>query len=91
MRVLREYRKGEEFLYLGRSYRLLSVEVQTDLVSLKGWRFCLRRDLARQGRFRDYYVERGVERIPQRLEYFAPKVGVKTARCCLATGSGSSG
>ena len=53
---------------------------------LKGGRFCLRRDLVDRGEvaaaktaFRDYFIERGRERITQRVRYYAPKVGV-TAR-----------
>lgn len=82
-RVLREYRNGEGFLYLGRSYRLLLVANQTEPLLLKNGRFCLRRDLVDEGAieaaknaFRDYYIARGSERITQRLNYFAPKVGV---------------
>jgi len=82
-RVLREYRNGEGFLYLGRSYRLLLVANQEDALVLKGGRFCLRRDLvdrgeipAAQAAFRDYYVANGKKRISGRVEYFAPKVGV---------------
>lgn len=82
-RVLREYRNGEGFLYLGRSYRLLLVANQTEPLLLKNGRFCLRRDLVDEGAieaaktaFRDYYIARGIERILQRLNYFAPKVGV---------------
>lgn len=48
-RVLREYRNGEGFLYLGRSYRLLLVGNQEDALVLKGGRFCLRRDLVDRG------------------------------------------
>src|SRR5216110_342900 len=48
-RVLREYRNGEGFLYLGRSYRLLLVADQTEPLLLKGGRFCLRRDLVDSG------------------------------------------
>ena len=83
-RLVREYRNGEGFLYLGRSYRLLLVEEQEDLVMLKNGRFCLHRDLADSGdvaaaqaAFRDYYIARGRERIAQRVDYFAPKVGVE--------------
>ncbi len=83
-RLVREYRNGEGFLYLGRSYRLLLVEEQEDLVMLKNGRFCLHRDLADSGdvaaakaAFRDYYIARGKERIAQRVAYFAPKVGVE--------------
>lgn len=85
-RIVREYRNGEGFLYLGRSYRLSLVADQVDLVLLKGGRFCLRRDLADRGdidaaraAFRNYYIARGNERISQRVRYFAPKVGVKFA------------
>jgi len=82
-RVLREYRNGEGFLYLGRSYRLLLVADQTEPLVLKSGRFCLRRDLvdlgeipAAKAAFRDYFIARGLERITRRVHYFAPKVGV---------------
>lgn len=82
-RVLREYKNGEGFLYLGRAHRLLLVVDQQEPLLLKNGRFCLRRDLVDRGElaaaktaFRDYYVARGRERIGQRVEYFAPKVGV---------------
>jgi predicted metal-dependent hydrolase len=82
-RVLREYRNGEGFLYLGRSYRLLLVADQVDALLLKGGRFRLRRDLVDLGEiaaartaFRDYYIARGIERITQRVNYFSPKVGI---------------
>lgn len=83
-RVLREYKNGEGFLYLGRAYRLLLVGGQEKALQLKSGRFMLRRDVVEQGgvsaareAFRDYYVMRGLERLPQRIAYFAPKVGVK--------------
>lgn len=82
-RVLREYRNGEGFLYLGRSYRLLLVANQAEPVLLKNGRFCLQRDLVDEGAieaaktaFREYYIVRGSERITLRLNYFATKVGV---------------
>jgi predicted metal-dependent hydrolase len=82
-RVIREYRNGEGFLYLGRSYRLLLIADQTEPLLLKNGRFCLRRDLVDRGdveaaraAFRNYYVARGVERIGQRVAYYAPKAGV---------------
>jgi len=83
-RVLREYRNGEGFLYLGRSYRLSLVADQDVPVILKNGRFCLRRDLVDQGEvmaakgaFRDFYISRGQERMTERVRYYAPKVGVK--------------
>jgi predicted metal-dependent hydrolase len=65
-RVLREYKNGEGFLYLGRAYRLLLVADQDEPLLLKNGRFCLRRDLVDHGEiaaakaaFRDYYIARG--------------------------------
>lgn len=82
-RVLREYRNGEGFLYLGRSYRLLLVANQDEPLLLKNGRFWMLRDLVDRGEiaaakaaFRDYYIARGSERIRQRVDYYAPKVGV---------------
>lgn len=82
-RVLREYKNGEGFLYQGRSYRLLLVAGQKESLQLKNGRFSLRRDLVEQGEiaaakaaFRDYYIKRGIERLGQRVDYYAPKVGV---------------
>jgi len=82
-KVLREYRNGEGFLYLGRSYRLSLIADQDESLLLKGGRFCLRRDLVDRGEvaaakaaFRDYFIARGLERITQRVRYYAPKVGV---------------
>src|SRR2546425_10875296 len=39
-RVLREYRNGEGFLYLGRSYRLQLVSEQNEPLLLKNGAFC---------------------------------------------------
>jgi predicted metal-dependent hydrolase len=85
-RVLREYKNGEGFLYLGRAYRLLLVADQDEPLQLRNGRFTLRRDLVEQGEiaaakaaFRDYYIARGLERLRQRVKYYAPKVGVSAA------------
>ncbi len=65
-RILREYRNGEGFLYLGRSYRLLLASKQSEPLMLKNGRFCLRRDLVDMGgvelgneAFREFYIARG--------------------------------
>jgi predicted metal-dependent hydrolase len=83
-RVLREYKPGEGFLYLGRSYRLSLVGDQEQPLLLKNGRFHLRRDLVDQGdieaaraAFRTYYTQRGQTKIPPRVAYWAPKVGVE--------------
>lgn len=82
-RVLREYRNGEGFLYLGRSYRLSLVADQHVPLLLRNGRFCLRRDLVDRGEvvaakaaFREYFIARGQERLVRRVRYYAPKVGV---------------
>jgi hypothetical protein len=82
-RVLREYKNGEGFLYLGRSHRLLLVGDQETALQLKNGRFSLRRDLVDHGEiaaakaaFRDFYVAKALVRLPLRVKYYAPKVGV---------------
>ena len=84
-RITREFRNGEGFLYLGRSYRLLLVPDQEEPISLKAGRFCLRSSLAKKTgeakrAFADYYTTHGLERIAARVAYYAPKVGVRTGR-----------
>jgi len=82
-RVLREYKNGEGFLYLGRAYRLLLVSDQAEALQLHNGRFCLRRDLVDHGEveaaraaFRQFFQSRGRERLKARVKYYAPKVGV---------------
>lgn len=85
-RIVREYKNGEGFLYLGRSYRLRLVDEQDEPLLLKGGRMCLRRDVLNNGQsaarkaFQDYYTTRALQRIKQRVCYYAPKVGV-TFKC----------
>ncbi len=83
-RVLREYKNGEGFLYLGRAYRLGVVGEQQESLMLRNGRFLLRYDLAASGdteaaraAFRSFYTRKGESRIPERVKYFAPKVGVE--------------
>lgn len=82
-RVEREFRNGEGFLYLGRTYRLQLVDDQDEPLLLRGGRLYLRRDVAESGgadaaraAFDHYYSGRALERIAPRVAYFAPKVGV---------------
>jgi predicted metal-dependent hydrolase len=82
-RVVREWVNGESFLYLGGAYRLLLVAEQDEPVKLKDGRFCLLRSVVDQGQtaaheaFRDFYITRGRVRLKQRVEHFAPRVGVQ--------------
>ncbi len=82
--VVREWVNGEAFLYLGRAYRLSLVAGQECDLKLKEGRFCLRRSLIDDGgpeaakkAFVDFYCKKGLLRIKDRVNYFAPKVGVK--------------
>jgi|FrelakmetLWP11LW_1041352.scaffolds.fasta_scaffold04230_2 predicted metal-dependent hydrolase len=84
VRVVREWVNGESFLYLGSAYRLRLVENQDAPLKLKDGRFNLSRrvvdgggNAAAQRAFRDFYIARGMERLSQRLAYFAPRVGVR--------------
>jgi predicted metal-dependent hydrolase len=86
-RVVREWVNGETFLYLGSSYRLSWVEEQDELLKLKDGRFLLLRSVmensgrdAAQQVFVQFYKDKGLPRIQQRVAYFAPKVGVKAGK-----------
>ena len=83
-RVVREWVNGESFLYLGSAYRLLLVAEQDEPLKLKDGRFCLLRSVVEQGgktaaqdAFRDFYIARGMARLAQRVDHFAPRVGVR--------------
>ena len=83
-RVVREWVNGESFLYLGSAYRLLLVPEQDEPLKLKDGRFCLLRSVVEQGgktaaqdAFRDFYIARGMSRLAQRVDHFAPRVGVQ--------------
>ena len=73
-RVMREYRNGEGFLYLGRSHRLQLIAKQSEPLLLKNGRFCLKRELIETGgiesakaAFRAFYTTRGLERMQMRF------------------------
>lgn len=81
--VIREWVNGETFLYLGRSYRLSLVTQQSEALKLKEGRFCLNRQLIDKGgtdaakkAFEAYYIEKGLQRISERVKSYAPKTGV---------------
>ena len=81
--VVREWVNGETFLYLGRAYRLSLVSGQSEPLKLLEGRFCLKRELVDTGgnssakkAFEAYYSIKGLQRITERVSYFAPKIGV---------------
>ncbi len=82
--VVREWVNGETFLYLGRAYRLSLVSGQGRELQLKDGRFCLHRRVIVQGgvtaarrAFETYFADKGMQRLSERVAYYAPKVGVK--------------
>lgn len=83
-RIQREWVNGESFLYLGRHYQLALVDDQRQPLLLKNGRFLLQRKLARHASdergmkaFVQFYTDKGLRRIQERVLYFAPKVGVQ--------------
>lgn len=80
--VVREWVNGESFLYLGSQYRLQLVDEQDKPLKLKDGRFCLLRSVidggkeAAQEAFEQFYKDKGLVRISERVSYFADKVGV---------------
>lgn len=80
-RVKREYVNGEGFLYLGRSYRLRLVDEQDQPLLLKDGFFCLRTDKKRaidaNEVFKEFYRQKGLQRIPPRVEYYQRQMGVQ--------------
>lgn len=77
----RQFVNGEGFLYLGRTYRLQWVDEQRAPLLLKDGYFTLRRDpktLADPAEaFKSFYREKGRQRIGDRVQRYAPKVGVQ--------------
>jgi len=81
-KVQRAFVNGEGFLYLGRSYRLRLVEDQHQPLILKNGYFYLHRngtpttDDSFTEAFREFYRQRGLERIPKRVTFYEGKLGV---------------
>ena len=80
-RVQREFVNGEGFLYLGRSYRLQIVEEQDVPLKLKDGYFCLRASDGQRedgfGVFKEFYREKGRQRIPERVALYQDELGVE--------------
>ena len=78
-RVNREFVNGEGFLYLGRSYRLQIVEEQDVPVRLKDGYFCLRSADSGAVAFKEFYRQKGIERIPQRVAVYEKAMDVSAS------------
>lgn len=82
--VAREWVNGETFLYLGRAYRLSLVSNVDYTLQLKEGHFCLNKQLIESGgieaakqAFAEYFSNKALQRLNERVSFFAPKVGVK--------------
>lgn len=80
-RVQRDYVNGEGFLYLGRNYRLKLVSDLAEPLMLKDGYFCLRTTNGAipdaDAAFKAFYREKGLARIPPRVDYFKTKMDVE--------------
>ncbi len=80
-RAEREYVNGEGFLYLGRSYRLKIVDQQEQPLLLKDGYFLLLSDNGSAPDadtiFKDFYREKGKQRIPDRVAFYQDRMGLK--------------
>ena len=80
-RVQRDYVNGEGFLYLGRNYRLKLVSDLAEPLMLKDGYFCLRTTNGSvpdaDAVFKAFYREKGLVRIPLRVDYFKTKMDVE--------------
>ncbi len=78
-RAAKTFVSGEGFWYLGRSYRLLLVEVQEVPLKLEAGRFKLRRSLAADGRrqFIRWYSNHARVWLRRRVEGWIPRMGVE--------------
>ena len=80
-RIERQFVNGEGFLYLGRSYRLKLVPKQDEPLLLKDGYFCLTAGLQAAAKaaaaFRDFYRDKGLVRIKERVAYFQTRMDVE--------------
>jgi len=78
-RIEREFVSGQGFPYLGRSYQLKIVDDQDVPLKLYQGYFCLRKsNLPRaEEAFINFYREKGVKKIPGRVEHYREMMGVK--------------
>ncbi|MCP3677971.1 MAG: M48 family metallopeptidase [Deltaproteobacteria bacterium] len=75
--VKKRFVDGEEFLYIGRPYKLSLVDNGQQPLSFDG-RFILSRDYAMEGRrhFIEWYRDEARRALPERVEHFAAAAGL---------------
>jgi predicted metal-dependent hydrolase len=78
VRVIREPVNGQSFLYLGRNYRLAFMQKSQQSIMLKHGLFLV--DWNERGKlaelFADFYRQRGMEKIKERVEIYKGKMGL---------------
>lgn len=77
----KQFIDGEGFLYLGRSYRLKLVDEQKEPLKLINGRFCLRRDLAQDGRnqFIAWYSRHAYDWLTKKVREYSQRMEVEPA------------
>jgi len=77
-----EYVSGEMFFYLGRGYRLVTVDQQDCPLVFDGRRFTLRRDAraSAEEEFRKWYIATGAEWVAKRVRLLSRKTATSPAR-----------
>jgi predicted metal-dependent hydrolase len=77
----KEFVNGESFLYLGRSYKLYIVENQEEPIRFENGFFLSKKFLPyAQEVLTAWYKESALEKISQRVEFYAKKAGLKYGR-----------
>jgi predicted metal-dependent hydrolase len=77
-RIIREFRNGESFFYLGSSYRLKMVINQKAPLILKNGYFCLKKTerYKAEEHFKNFYRDKGKQKLTERVGLFSKKMGV---------------
>lgn len=78
-RIDREFTSGEGFLYLGRTYRLKVADNILENFTFRDNQFLIRKGKLKECEelFRDFYKRKGQQKIPERVELYAAKMGLK--------------
>jgi len=78
-RIDREFTSGEGFLYLGRTYRLKVADNILENFTFRDNQFLIRKGKLKECEelFREFYKRKGQQKIPERVELYAAKMGLK--------------